>query len=155
MIWLRRRGAVMLLVLTGLALGLSGCSSDANNPYLQVGPTPTATTDTFTGTLVNSATAPALRLTHTFATTVSGSLTIILSANQPDSSLTLGFGIGAWDSATSTCGPLLAWNNTATPGISITGNAVAGNFCVQVYFLDTTALAADLQTTYTLTVTHY
>jgi hypothetical protein len=153
MIWLRRRGAVLFFVLMGMALGLSACQSDSTNPYLQIGPTPTATTDTFTGTLVNSSTVPILRLTHTFATTVAGSLSIILTDVQPDATIELGFGIGSWDAATSTCGPLLAWNNTGLPGISITGNAVIGSFCVQVY--DVGKIPAETTTNYTLTVTHY
>ena len=67
--------------------------------------------------------------------------------------LLVGFGIGSWDATTSTCGPLLAWNNSATPGTIIIGNALAGNFCVQVY--DVGTLAAGAQTNYTLTATHY
>ncbi|MEI6667736.1 MAG: hypothetical protein WCP29_06235 [Acidobacteriota bacterium] len=153
MIWSRVRGAVLSLALAGAALGAGACNSSANNPYLQLGPTPTTSTSTFTGTLVNSADAPIMRLTHTFTTTYTGTVTIALTANQPDAALVIGFGIGSWDSTTSTCGPLLAWNNTATPGVAIVGNGLAGNFCVQVY--DVGNLAADAQTNYTVTVTHY
>lgn len=153
MIWSRLRGVVCLLMIVGLALGAGACKSNADNPYLQLGPTPTTATDTFTGTLINSADAPVLRLTHTFTSTYSGTVSIALTANAPDASLVIGFGIGAWDSATSTCGPLLAWNNTATAGTSITGNALAGNFCIQVY--DVGKLTAGAQTTYTVTVQHY
>ncbi|MCX6543471.1 MAG: hypothetical protein NTV05_03545 [Acidobacteria bacterium] len=153
MIWSRLRGAVLSLALAGLALATGACQSNANNPYLQLGPTPTITTSTFTGTLTNSADAPVLRLTHTFTTTYSGTVTLSLTANQPDAALVVGFGIGAWDSATSTCGPLLAWNNSATQGATIIGNGLAGNFCAQVY--DVGNLAVGAQTTYTLTVTYY
>jgi hypothetical protein len=76
-----------------------------------------------------------------------------MTVNQPDPALLIGFGIGSWDTTTSTCGPLLAWNNSATAGVSITGNALAGSFCVQVY--DIGNLAAGAQTNYTITVTHY
>jgi len=153
MIWSRLRGVVFLLALFGLALGAGACTSNANNPYLQLGPTPTTTTDTFTGTLINSASSPVLRLTHTFTSTYNGTVAIALTANAPDSALVIGFGIGAWDSTASTCGPLLAWNNTATAGTSITGNALAGNFCVQVY--DVGNLTAGASTTYSLSVQHY
>jgi len=153
MIWSRLRNAAWSLALVGLALGTGACGSNADNPYLQIGPTPTTTTDTFTGTLVNSAGAPVLRLTHTFVTAFTGTVTITLTDNQPDTALKIGFGIGSWDATTSTCGPLLAWNNSATPGVIIIGNALAGNFCVQVY--DVGNLLAAAQTNYTLTVTHY
>lgn len=153
MIWSRLRGAVASLALVGLALGTGACQSNANNPYLQLGPTPTTTTSTFTGTLTNSADTPVLRLTHTFTTTYSGTMTIILTDNQPDNTLKIGFGIGSWDATTSTCGPLLAWNSSATPGVSIIGNALVGSFCVQAY--DVGNLAVGAQTNYTLTVTYY
>ena len=153
MIWSRFGRVALSLALVGLAFGTIACQSNANNPYLQLGPTPTTTTETFTGTLVNSADAPILRLTHTFTTSVSGTLTMSVTANTPDASLVIGFGIGSWDSTTSTCGPLLAYNNTATPGVSIIGNALAGSFCVQVY--DVGNLASGAQTNYTLSVVHY
>jgi hypothetical protein len=153
MIWSRLRGAVLSLALVGLALGTGACQNNANNPYLQLGPTPTTTTSTFTGTLINSADTPVLRLTHTFTTTYSGTLTLTLTANQPDAALIIGFGIGSWDATTSTCGPLLAWNNSATPGVSIIGNALTGNFCAQVY--DVGNLAVGAQTNYTVSVTYY
>jgi hypothetical protein len=154
MIWSRLRGAVSFLALVGLALGTGACQGNTNNPYLQAGPSPTTTTDTFTGTLSNSGATPVLRLTHTFAVKYSGTLSILLKDNQPDTALRVGFGIGAWDATTSTCGPLLAWNNSATAGVSIIGSALAGNFCAQVYD-DFGSLAAGAQTNYTLTVTHY
>jgi len=153
MIWSRLRGVVLSVTLVGLGVAAGACQTNANNPYLQLGPTPTTTTDTFTGTLINSADAPVLRLTHTFTSTYAGTVSIALTNNLPDAALVIGFGIGAWDSTTSTCGPLLAWNNTATPGTSITGNAVAGNFCLQVY--DVGNLTSGAQTNYTLTVSHY
>ncbi len=153
MIWSRLRGAALSLALVGLALGSGACQNNANNPYLQLGPTPTTVTDTFTGTLNNSGDIPVLRLTHTFTTTYTGTVSIGMTVNQPDPALLIGFGIGSWDTTTSTCGPLLAWNNSATAGVSITGNALAGNFCVQVY--DIGNLAAGAQTNYTITVTHY
>ena len=153
MIWSRLRGVAWSLALVSLAIGTGACGSNANNPYLQLGPTPTTATDTFTGTLSNSAATPVLRLTHTFSVTHAGTVSIALTANQPDSTLKVGFGIGAWDATTSTCGALLAWNNSATAGVSIIGNALAGSFCVQVY--DVGNLAAGAQTNYTLTATHY
>ena len=154
MSWFRARSVFAIAVgLLLLGMGAVGCSSNANNPYLDLGPTPTATTQTFTGTLDNSGDVPILRLTHTFTTTYDGTVTITLTANAPDASLLIGFGIGVWDSTASTCGPLLSWNNTATPGTIILGNAVAGNFCVQVY--DVGNLAAGAQTNYAMEVTHY
>jgi hypothetical protein len=153
MIGCRLRGAVWAVALVGLALGAGACTSNANNPYLQLGPTPTASTTTFAGTLINSADAPVLRLTHTFTTTYAGTATLGLTANTPDSGLVMGFGIGAWDATTSTCGPLLAWNNSSTVGTSIVGNALAGNYCVQVY--DVGNLGSGAQANYTLSVTHY
>jgi hypothetical protein len=153
MIWSGVRGAVLSLALVVLAAGALGCKQNANNPYLQIGPTPTTTTDTFSGTLKNSADLPVMRLTHTFTSAYSGTVTMTMTANTPDAALVLGFGIGTWDATTSTCGSLLAWNNTSTAGTTIIGNALAGSFCVQVY--DVGNLVADGSTSYTLTVTHY
>jgi len=151
MIGSRLRGAVLSLALAGLALGTGACQG--SNPYTQLGPTPTVITSTFTGTLANSGDVPVLRLTHTFTTTYNGTVTLTLTANQPDTALVVGFGIGSWDATTSTCGPLLAWNNSAAQGASIIGNGLAGNFCTQVY--DVGNLAVGAQTNYTLTVTYY
>ena len=152
MIGSRLRGAVLSLALAGLALVTGACQS-GTNPYTQLGPTPTVITSTFTGTLANSGDVPVLRLTHTFTTTYNGTVTLALTANQPDAALVVGFGIGSWDATTSTCGPLLAWNNSAAQGASIIGNGLAGNFCTQVY--DVGNLAVGAQTNYTLTVTYY
>jgi len=151
MSWFRARSVVVLAVGLLLGMGAVGCSGSSSNPYLNYGPTPTAETLTFTGTLDNTGDVPVLRQTHTFTTTYNGTLSMTLTATTP--SMAVGFGIGQWDSTNSTCGPLLSWNNMATPGTVILGNAIAGSFCAQVY--DVGNLAAGAQASYTLSVTHY
>jgi len=150
--WSRARELVLILVVASLAGAGAACGT-ANNPYIQTGPTPTATTDTFTGTLTNDPTIPVMRVTHTLTTTYTGAMSIVMTSIQPDSTLVLGFGVGTWDPTTSTCGQLLAWNNTTSPGTIIVGNALVGSFCIQVY--DVGNLASGGTTTYTFTVTHY
>ena len=148
----RLRQLALILVVVSLAGGAAGCGT-ATNPYIQTGPTPTSTTDTFTGTLTNDPTTPVLRVTHSFTTAYTGTLSMTMTDISPDASLVIGYGIGSWDATTSTCGQLIAWNNASSPGTTIIGNALAGSFCIQVY--DVGNLASAATTTYTLTVTHY
>jgi len=151
--WFRFRHGVLTVALLCAGVLSLGCKVDTSNPYYNTGPTPTALADTYSGTLDNSGDVPVLRLTHTLTTTNAGTMSITLTNNTPDPALTLGMGIGAWDTTTSTCGQLLAYNNSAVVGSLIIGNAIAGSFCVQVY--DVGKLAAGAQTSYTITVTHY
>ena len=149
----RSRRVVLTVALLSMGVIVAACKADTSNPYLNTGPTPTTTTLTFTGSLINSGDTPVLRLTHTFTTTLAGTLTLTVTDNTPDSAIQIGFGLGVWDSGTSTCGSLLAYNNTATTGTAIIGNALAGSFCVQAY--DVGNIPAGSQTNYTITVTHY
>ena len=120
-----------------------GCDNDVGITPTQPPPT---TTETFTGTItVNGA------MTHTFAVSTGGVVTATLSAVSPDSTIPVGFSLGTWNVASSTCTVFTA-NDAALQGQIHTASASGlGTLCVRVY--DAAArLTGPLQ--YTVTVVH-
>jgi hypothetical protein len=133
------------MLVVALAAGMAACksSSDASPAT----PSPTYTTESFSGTLTQGATA-----THTFTVKVSDSVVVGLSEVGPLSTLALGVGIGTWNATTTTCS-IVGKNDAAKAGTTaLTGTAGVGNFCVQVY--DSGNVTADMTVTYTVQVAH-
>ncbi|MCX6538615.1 MAG: hypothetical protein NT151_06760 [Acidobacteria bacterium] len=109
-------------------------------------PTPVSTTETYSGTLAQTGVD-----TYPFAATVTGAMTIGLTAVGPLATLSIGVGIGTWDGTTCT---LIAKNDNSKAGlVALSGTAVAGNFCVQVY--DSGNIPDSTSVTYTVQVVHF
>ena len=116
-----------------LAAGLAsvGCSSSDTTPTDTTTTVPVTTLqETFTGTLpVNGA------LTHQFAATASGDVTVVLNTVSPDNTLAIGMSLGTWNG--SSCQIVIA-NDRATQGVSVLGTVSgAGTLCVRMYDVGT------------------
>jgi hypothetical protein len=141
--WTRRLTLVALTV--AAAMAASACE-DVKDPF-DLSATPVTYTETFSGTL-----APGGSATHPFVVTVSGTVTLTLTAVTPDSALTLGFDIGTWDGTT--CNPIFGTGfRNAVQTNSFAGSAIVGNFCARVYDGDT-KIPVDTTASYTITVLH-
>jgi hypothetical protein len=113
-----------LLALLGMAAAAPACGGTLAN--LPTAPTPTISTDTFSGTLTRNGAA-----TYPFAALQSGNVTASLTSVGSDNTIPIGLGLGTWNG--SACQILLA-NDSATPGVLVKAivNA-AGSLCVRVY----------------------
>jgi hypothetical protein len=132
------RGGLALLVLA--TMGLSACDNTVVD--LPATPTPTLTTETFTGTVTKNGAA-----THPFLVTASGTVTAALTALSPEDAVA-GLSLGTWNGAA--CQVVLV-NDNALQGNTITGTvAGVGTLCVRL--ADTGKLVGS--TDYTITVTH-
>ena len=132
------------LVLCAL-VALSACGGSSTPTT----PTPTIVTDTFTNP---SPLGPNGAFTHTFSTAAAGTVTATLTTVAPDSTVVLGFQMGIWTSATSTCSAVLS-NDAAVQGSLLSASAAsAGTYCVRIY--DIGKISADKPTNYTITVGH-
>ena len=140
---LRASKRLIAIALVILSCALSGCD-DEPTPTT---PTPVSVTDTFSGAvLTNSA------QTHTFSTTTSGRVTATLKAIGADNTLVVGFGLGTWNTTTSSCSIVLA-NDAAPGGAVLTGTMTgAGSLCVRVY--DVGNITAAASAAYTVEVVH-
>ena len=135
----------------GMALAAAGCSSGGTSLPASATPvpaaTPTATTETFTGTvnvLGNDV--------HPFTVTTSNlNLAVTLTAAGPPSTITMGLGVGTYSG--STCSLLASGATTTQAGTTaqLSGTITAGAYCVAVF--DVGNQSAPV--TYTAVVTHY
>jgi hypothetical protein len=126
----------------GLAVALASCGSSTSPTAT---PSPTRTTDTFTGSLAAKGATY-----HLFAVAALGQVDITLTKTDPLATITLGLGVT--QTASGACIPvLLAYNNAAVVGTVITGTADVGSYCAAVY--DVGNVGAD-PVAYTVTVTH-
>jgi hypothetical protein len=138
-----------LLVLPILVLlSLAACSSGTNNTT--TGPTPTATVETFQGSIDQNGSA-----VYSFNVANGGfTLAVAFSNLAPASVTALGVGVAAWDAPTSTCGLNLAQNDSSKSGsTAVSGTAAAGAYCVRVY--DGGNIPAGVSAQYTVQVQHY
>jgi len=127
----------------GALMALTACGSTTTPAQ----PTPNPVTETFSNTL-----APNGAFTHTFTASASGTVTATLTSVTPDNTVSIGFSMGTWLAATSTCSAVLA-NDAAVQGATLSASAAtSGNFCVRLY--DVGHVTADKPETYTVTVTH-
>jgi len=114
-----------------------GCSSPTDS-------TGQAVSETFAGTLTAGGIA-AFGVT----TAATGTLTLTLSAFAPQSTITMGLGIGQ-PASDGSCGFLSVVEN-AKVGSAVSGTADPGLYCIAIYDLGNMQ-ATD---TFTLTVTHF
>ena len=122
------------LLALALAAVLGGCSNPAgaNN----------TTTDTFNGTVTSTGFD-----SHPFTVSNSGDVVATLTALSPQTTITVGFGLGQ---PTSTGCSLYSYSESARIGTVLSGTIGAGTYCVTVYDV------GNIQgtDTYTLTVLH-
>ena len=139
------RGLLVLPVL--VSVPLAACSSANTNT---TGPTPTATVETFQGSIDQNGSA-----VYSFNVANGGYTLAVAFANlAPASVAALGVGVGAWDTTTSTCGLNLAQNDSSKAGsTAVSGTAAAGAYCVRVY--DGGNIPAGVSAQYTVQVQHY
>jgi len=138
----RQGGLAALIALASLAA--ASCGDDTPTvPTTPTPPTPITTTETFNGTLtVNGA------VTHVFASTVAGTVTVQITAVDPSASQVFGLSIGTWNG--SSCQVVIA-NDQAVLNSIVTGQVTAAtNLCARVY--DVGKLSDALS--YTITVIH-
>ncbi|HEX6973618.1 MAG TPA: hypothetical protein VF147_04415, partial [Vicinamibacterales bacterium] len=130
------RGGLVLVVLA--TVGLAACDNTVND--LPVTPTPTQTTETFTGTIGQNGAA-----THSFIVAASGTVTATLTDISPADAVA-GLSIGTWNGAA--CQVVLV-KDDAVKGFAMSGSVAGiGTLCVRV--ADTGKLVGS--TDYTLTV---
>ncbi len=138
-----------LLVFPVLALvPLAACSSANTNTT--TGPTPTATVETYQGSIDQNGSA-----VYSFNVANSGyTLAVAFSSLGPASVTALGVGVAAWDPTTSTCGLNIAQNDSSKAGsTAVSGTANSGPYCVRVY--DGGNIPAGVSAQYTVQVQHY
>lgn len=129
-----RHSFVSGLLALALATVLGGCSNPAgaNN----------TTTDTFNGTVTSTGFD-----SHSFTVSNSGDVVATLTALSPQTTITVGFGLGQ---PTSTGCSLYSYSESARIGTVLSGTIGAGTYCVTVYDVGNIQ-GSD---TYTLTVMH-
>jgi hypothetical protein len=136
---LRWPAVAMAVALAALAGACGGSSSTATTPT----PTdPPLTTVTLTGTLLAGSAA-----FHAFTVAQQGTLTATLTSLSPQTTITVGFGIGQPTGTTCT---LLSTLETAKVGSVLSGTIAPGSFCVQVYDIGNVQVSDD----YTITLVH-
>jgi hypothetical protein len=138
--------------LTALAVlaASAGCGSSSSSSTTS--PTATTYTETFNGSLTQGGadfgTPDAF---HHFTIHQAGNLDATLTSIQPLSTITLGLGLGVWDSVGQTCS-LQLQSNAAQLNLSLAASvSVAGELCVEVY--DVGNISSDT-VTYTVVVNH-
>ena len=142
----KRSALFPILAALSVAANACGGSSTTSAPS----PTATLSTETFTGSIGQNGTH-----VHTFTVAASGyTLLVGYTSLDPSSVTALGVGLGAWDSATSTCGLNLTQNDSARSGsTAISGTANAGAYCLRVY--DGGNIGANVTASYSVQVQHY
>ncbi len=128
-----------------LAVGAVAFASCGSSTSPSATPSPTRTTDTFTGVLASKG-----AMYHLFTVAALGQVDLTLTKTDPVATITLGLGVT--QTASGACIPvLLAYNNAAVAGTVITGTADVGAYCAAVY--DVGNVGTDA-VNYTVTVTH-
>ena len=120
-----RRSIFHYLIVLALFAVTSACGNDLTTTPTDTTPPP-ATTKVFSGTIDRNG-----AFTHPFTAARSGSVTVTLSALNPDNTLTIGLSLGTWNGES--CQTVIARDSTVV-GNSIVGTASSsGNFCIRVY----------------------
>ncbi|MBA2302480.1 MAG: hypothetical protein H0W08_07580 [Acidobacteria bacterium] len=129
-------------LLLAAAVVAGGCDNDVGTTPTEPAPT---TTDTFTGTInVNGA------ATHTFPVAAAGTVTVTLTGITPNATIAVGFALGTYDAASTTCQQVRS-NDAALQGQILTGSVSGvGTLCARIY--DTGKLTEGVG--YTFTVQH-
>ena len=129
-----RHSFVPALLIIALAAVLGACT----NPAGANG----TTTDTFSGTVTSTGFD-----SHSFTVSSSGDVVATLTALSPQTTITVGFGLGQ---PSSTGCSLYSYSESARIGTVLSGTIAAGTYCVTVYDVGNIQ-GSD---TYTLTVLH-
>jgi len=121
-----------------LAVALTAVLGGCRNPAGANG----TTTDTFNGTVTSTGFD-----SHSFTVSKTGDVVATLTALSPQTTITVGFGLGQ---PTSTGCSLYSYSESARIGTVLSGTIDAGTYCVTVYDVGNIQ-GSD---TYTLTVMH-
>jgi hypothetical protein len=131
------------VLLAAGAIALSACGSDSPTSSTP-SPSPSRNPETFVGTLTKGGSSYNL-----FNVTQAGQVDVTLTKTDPVATITVGLGIS--QTSAGLCIPVLvAYNNAATAGTVMSGNAAVGAYCAVVY--DIGNVTDPL--TYTVTVVH-
>jgi hypothetical protein len=116
-----------------------------NGPSTVVPPSNPIVTETFGGTLTKNGS-----ITHQFAATSRGTVTVTLTKVDPDSTLAIGVSLGTWNGTS--CQIVLS-NDATTVGTGLLG-AVSGvgNLCLKVY--DAAGTVPPTSEAYSVDVAH-
>jgi len=139
--------ASLLVVSAVIAAGCSTSTADSASSSLPTAPSSPLVTENFSGTV-----QVGLSDAHPFTVTSSGfQITLDLTSAGPPSTISMGFGVGAWDGTT--CSLLSGGFATvqAGPTPQLSGNITSGQYCAMVF--DVGNQAAPI--TYTAVVLHY
>lgn len=136
-----------MIIVTTVVLAVSSAACDDVKDPFELDPTPITYSETFSGTLTTGSS-----VSHPFAVSVSGTVTLTLTSVAPDVSQSLGFDIGTWDGTT--CNPIFGTGSrVATQGYEFAGSAIAANFCARVHDGES-KIPSDTSVTYGITVKH-
>lgn len=134
----RVRWGTVAIAVALAALAACGGSSDTTATT----PTAPLTTETITGTVLAGGVS-----FHTFTVAQQGTLTATLTTLSPQSTITMGMGIGT---VSGTACSLLSTNETTKMGSVLSGTIAVGSFCVEIYDIGNVQVSDD----YTITLTH-
>lgn len=136
------RSLTALALLTAACLSV-GCGEDE----LPTTPTPPAQiAESFSGTL-----NPFSARNHDFTVQAAGSVTVSITALNPDAPTTVGISVGTW---TGTACQVVVDRQTAVLNSSVVGTATSGGtLCARIYDSSDSGLAAPVA--YTISVLHF
>jgi len=127
------------------ALGLLLATLGASCSSTPASPTGPSTKETFSGTIGVGGSA-----SHDVTVGTSSNLTVTLTSLVPQTTITVGLGVGQPDAATGTC-VLASYTNSANAGRAITVAVNKGTLCTKIYDVGNILTTVD----YTLSVEHY
>jgi len=133
------------IALSGLIA--AGCGNTSDTDATVTGPTPTAVTSTFSGTIGQLASAG-----HAFSVSTTGPVTISLTAVGPLATMALGVAITTWDGAACTTTAIARTENARAGVTALSGTATPGNYCVTVF--DSGNVPEGSTVSYTVSVVH-
>jgi len=146
---LRIVAGFLALIMPFVSVGCGGSSSSTSTPTT---PAPTTYTETFSGNLTQGQTdygppdAP-----HHFTIHQAGNIDATLTDIQPLSTITLGIGLGVWDSTANTC-TLQVTSNAARLNLTLAASvSTPGEICVGVF--DVGNISTDT-VAYTVVINH-
>jgi hypothetical protein len=138
-----RATGTVLLALVAASLLLSSCGS-GSSPTTAPTPAPEIKTETFSGSIAQGGSA-----LHAFTVVAQGTITATLTSLSPQSTVTMGFGIGT--PSGTTCALITgAYSEAAKVGYALSGTIATGSYCVLIYDIGNLSAAND----YVITVAH-
>jgi len=147
---MRRFKNVGVAAAAAIVMASVGCGGSSSSST--TAPSATTYTDTFSGTLTQGGTdyGPVDSPNH-FTVHQAGNIDATLTDIQPINTITLGLGLGVWDTTAQTC-TLQLTSNAAKLNLTLAASvSVAGEFCVGVY--DVGNIGSDTFT-YKVTINH-